>query len=129
MVKWSYLSIMKTNIKHIIIDPQQGIFLGTMKNHEANFGKSDPKDNYLIALFSTNNLMDITKAVAFFHKEDALQYMQKYITPKYPQSFIADIEDNTTSTYVDIIAIVKAGYGQYAWDMIDAMPMPSQMDH
>lgn len=120
---------MKTNIKHIIIDPHQGIFLGTMKNHEANFGKSGAKDNYLIALFSTNNLMDITKAVAFFHKEDALQYMKKYVTPKYPQSFIADIEDNTTSTYVDIIAIVKAGYGQYAWDMIDAMPMPSQMDH
>jgi hypothetical protein len=31
--------------------------------------------------------------------------------------------------YVDVIDIVKSGYGEFAWDLIDAMPMPSQYFH
>lgn len=118
------------NKKHIIIDPKEGIFLGTMKNHpHEEFASRDPDDKRLIALFSSNNLLDITKAVAFKDKYDAAKYMSIYIKPQYPDSFVAEIEDNKSGMYVDTIDIVKSGYGDYAWEMIDALPMPSQLDH
>lgn len=118
------------NKKHIIIDPREGIFLGTMKNNQkVEFVNRDPGDKRLIALFSSNNLLDITKAIAFVDKSDAVQYMSSYIKPQYPDAFIAVIDDNTEGVYVDTVDIVKSGYGNYAWDMIDALPMPSQLDH
>lgn len=120
---------MKNSVKHIIIDPHEGIFLGTLKNHETSFMDRAPDDNRLLALFSTNNIMDITKAVAFPDKEDAYKYMFQYIKKSYPQAFVAAIKDDSLGPYVDTVAIVKAGFGEYAWDMIDALPMPSQLDH
>ena len=46
--------------KYIIIDPEEGIFLGTAKNEDMMFVDRHPKDNRLVALFSCNNVMDIT---------------------------------------------------------------------
>ena len=117
-------------MKYIIVHPTEGIFLGTTKNRGLDIPDMDPHDKRLIALFSSNNIFDITKAVGFFSKEDASEYMRIYIAKKFPDCFVAGIDDNDPKTpYVDVIDIVKSGYGQYAWDMIDAMPMPSQMDH
>ena len=119
-------------MKYIIVHPTEGIFLGTTKNHGLDIESQDgeKRDPRLIALFSSNNIFDITKAVGFFSEKDAYEYMRTYITRKFPESFVVGVEDKDKKTpYVDVIDIVKAGYGQYAWDMIDAMPMPSQMDH
>lgn len=119
-------------MKYIIVHPTEGIFLGTTKNHgldiESQSGES--RDARLIALFSSNNIFDITKAVGFFTEQDALEYRKLYIGKRFPDSFVVGIDDADNSTpYVDVIDIVKSGYGQYAWDMIDALPTPSQLLH
>ena len=117
-------------MKYIIIHPNEGIFLGTAKHHELDIPMRDPTDTRLVALFSTNNVFDITKAVGFSTEKDANDYMRIHIHKSFPESFVVGVKDNDLKTpYVDVIDIVKAGYGQYAWDMIDALPMPSQMDH
>jgi hypothetical protein len=116
-------------MKYIIIDPEEGIFLGTAKHEDMQFLPRHPNDGRLIAMFSRNNLLDITKAVGFFNMEDAERYLKIYISKRCPYAFIGSVEDDTPGPYVDTIDIVKSGYGEYAWDMIDALPMPSQMDH
>jgi hypothetical protein len=120
---------MKTKHKHIIIDPKEGIFLGTVKDEDAPFITRQLGDKRLIALFSNNNLLDITKAVGFVDPEDAFDYLHKFILPSYPHAFIGSVADDSKGPYVDTVSIVKAGYGEYAWDMIDALPMVSQVDH
>ena len=116
--------------KHIIIDNDEGIFLGTAKNHDLEFAYRTAGDSRLVALFSHNNVLDITKAVGFRSKKDAEDYMRLYIWKKFPNAFTVVIEDPKEDTaYVDVIQIVKAGYGHHAWDMIDAIPMDNRSIH
>ena len=114
--------------KFIIIDEDVGIFLGTAKKEDL-FLLDVPRDAKLVALFSSNNVLDITKAVGFFTQEDAEDYIKKYLRRWAKEAYIAEVESNGDDPYVDIVDIVKAGYGNHAWDMIDAMPMPSQSLH
>jgi hypothetical protein len=115
--------------KYIIIDPEEGIFLGTAKNDDMSFMDRSPSDPRLVALFSTNNVLDITKAVGFFDREDAEEYARIYLKRRCANCFVAEISDDTKGPYADVVNIVKSGYGKYAWDMIDALPMQSQVDH
>ena len=117
------------NKKYIIIDPVEGIFLGTAKNEDLNFMEVEPGDKRLVALFSNNNILDITKAIVFLSEKDVLRYLRTYIRDKYPDAFVGTVEDESDALYVDTIAIVKSGYGEYAWDMIDALPMQSELVH
>lgn len=115
--------------KHIIIDSEAGIFLGTAKNDEVEYFDVPPGTK-IVALFSSNNILDITKAVGFFTKDEAEDYLNVYLKRFARTAFIVPIYDcDDKSPYVDIIDIVKAGYGEHAWDMIDAMPMPNQYFH
>jgi hypothetical protein len=55
--------------------------------------------------------------------------MDVYIKERYPEAFVAEVHDELEGPYVDTISIVKSGYGEYAWDMIDEIPYPSQLVH
>jgi len=115
--------------KYIIIDPESGIFLGTAKNDELEL-LDVPPGTKIVALFSSNNVFEITKAVAFFTKEDAEEYINIYIKRRCPYAFVGEIESSDDeSNYVDIVDIVKAGYGDHAWDMIDYLPLISDSLH
>jgi|TARA_B110000503_G_scaffold88868_1_gene134695 hypothetical protein len=120
---------MKNKLKYIIIDPEEGIFLGTSKNENLSFMDRRPGDKRLLALFSNNNILGITKAIGFAKEKDALFYMNVYIRERYPRAFVASVIDNTVGPYVDTVSIVKSGHGHYAWDMIDELPTPSQVLH
>lgn len=116
--------------KFVIIDPEDGVFLGTTPRDEIPEYLNVPEDARVVALFSSNNIFDLTKAVAFFQKEDASRYLSTYISRRCPQAFIAPVETNDKeSSYVDVIDLLKSGYGTYLEDMIDAIPMPSQATH
>lgn len=123
-------------MKFMILDPDEGIFLGTTREEPhsmfgAELSKADRQSgNARIALFSSHNIFDITKAVAFLTEEDATKYMNTYIKRRCPKAQVVPVfSDNTNEPYVDVIDIVKSGYGEHAWDLIDAMPMPSQYFH
>lgn len=116
--------------KFIIIDPEDGVFLGTTNRNDLPPYVDIPQDARIVALFSANNIFDLTKAVAFFHEDDAKKYLNTYIARRCPDAFVASIETNKNETpYVDAVDILKAGYGSYIEDMVDALPMLSQELH
>lgn len=115
--------------KYIIIDPEDGVFLGTTGRAAAEAYIDVPQGARVIALFSNNNIFDLTKAAAFLSEKDAKDYMHAYIKRPYSDAFIADVESSSKDPYVDVVDIIKSGYGEYVEDMIDAMPMPSQYYH
>jgi hypothetical protein len=116
-------------MKYIIIHPTEGIFLGTTKNHGLDVD-GEIQSPRILALFSSNNIFDIVKAVGFFTEKDALEYKKLYIGKRFPESFVAGIQDDDDANpYVDVIDIVKSGYGEYAWGMIDALPTPNDTLH
>ena len=117
-------------MKYIIIDPDEGVFLGTAKNDELELIPRVPEGVRILALFSSNNIFEITKAVSFKTEEEAEKYATKYIRHGCPKAFVVGVEDNNPkSQFVDIVDIVKAGYGNFAWEMIEALPMYSDQIH
>lgn len=115
--------------KYIIIDPEDGVFLGTTGRDAAEAFIDIPRSARVVALFSGNNIFDLTKAAAFFTERDADEYMRAYIKRPSSGAFVANIESDSKEPYVDVVDIVKSGYGEYVEDMIDAMPMPNQYFH
>lgn len=115
--------------KYVIIDPEDGVFLGTTGRDVAEAFIDIPKGARVIALFSNNNIFDLTKAAAFFSERDADEYMRAYIKRQSSKAFVAKVESNSKEPYVDVIDLIKSGYGEYVWDMIDAMPMNNQNIH
>jgi len=120
-------------MKYIIIDPEDGIFLGTTGRSEISehLGHGVPDDARIIALFSSHNVFDITKAAAFPTEKDAKVYLHRYIGRRCPDAFVAPIEtdDMAFAPYVDVVDIIRAGYSEYTEDMVDALPMQSQHIH
>lgn len=104
-------------MRHIIIDPDEGVFLGT----------KGERDMRIMAMFSAHNILEVTKCVSFNSYEEANAYYHTYLKNMSPSAFIVPIECD--SEFVDIVDIVKAGYGSYACDMIDALPMPNERIH
>ena len=125
-------------MKYMILDPEEGIFLGTTREEPnsmfgAQLTKADRQSGQArIALFSSHNIFDITKAVAFLNEEDAIKYMNTYIKRRCPKAQVVPVYSENLKDkepYVDVVDIVKSGYGEFAWDLTDAMPMPSQYFH
>lgn len=115
--------------KYIIIDPEDGVFLGTTGRDDAAAYIDVPPNARVVALFSGNNIFDLTKAAAFYDKKEATEYMYAYIKRPPSDAFVAEIDAQDKGPYVDVIDIIKSGYGEHVHDMIDAMPMPNQLYH
>lgn len=105
-------------MRYIILDPEEGIFLGT---------KSDPERRGVGMLFSAHNLFEMRKAASWDNREDAESYMYTHIKRWCPQAFVGRIESD--DHYVDVIDIVKSGFGDFAVDLIHTLPMPSDEIH
>jgi len=108
-------------MRYVIIDPFEGVFLGT---------RSDPFSNNnlkIMVLFSKHNVFEITKAASWKTRREANAYRNTYIKPMCPESFIVEIPVDTD--FVDVIDLVRAGYGQFAHEMIDSIPMNNTTVH
>jgi hypothetical protein len=110
-------------MRYIIIDPEDGVFLGT-------HGNPTPGGVRIIPLFSKQNLFEITKAASWSTKDEASAYLNRYLRYDCPKAFVAEINFvNSKQDFVDVIQIVKSGYGRYAEEMIDAIPMDNRTVH
>jgi hypothetical protein len=107
-------------LKYIIIDPNEGVFLGT-REHMQHEG--------IGMLFSAHNFLELTQAVSWKKRKDAFEYMHKYIRPHLKHSFVAEIESYSDTDYVSIYDICKSGYGDHGTEMIDSLPMPNNTVH
>jgi len=109
------------NTRWIIVDPEEGIFLGTKSENY------DSKGSGIIALFSAENIFDITKAVSFESEKEAKNYMKHHITFMCPAAYTVPVKSN--EEFVDVVDLIKSGYGTHALDMMDALPMKSLSVH
>lgn len=116
-------------MKYIIIDPEEGVFLGTAKNEELDNIRGVPPGVKILALFSSHNVFDITKAASFNSKTEALDYLHTYIKRGCPRAFVARIDAPSSHDFVDVVDIIKAGYGEYTREMVDAIPMNNREIH
>jgi hypothetical protein len=107
-------------MRYVIIDPDEGIFLGTKKDEEMGG---------MGMLFSAHNFLSITRATCWETREEATSYMYRHIKRHLEHCFVAEIDSVSKDKFVDIPDICRSGFGCYAWDMIDAMPTPSQALH
>lgn len=111
-------------MRYIIIDPAEGIFLGT-------HGSPVPARGVrIIPLFSKENMFEITKAASWPTHEAAVSYMNRYLKQWCPSAFVVQIASvDSKQDFVDVIDIVKSGYGEYAKEMVDAIPMDNRSVH
>lgn len=107
-------------MRYIVIDEDYGVFLGTRK---------DIDNDGVGMLFSAHNFLELTSAVSWKTYEEAQRYMLRYIKPHVPDAFIGKIDSSTKTEYVTIIDICKAGYGDLATEMVDALPMNNMTVH
>lgn len=103
-------------MRYIIIDPEEGIFLGTVRNHQK-----------VMNLFSKENIFEIGKACSWASKEAAYEYKNNYMKPFLKDAFVAEVDSE--SQYVSIIDILKSGHSKYTYEMINALPMNNTTIH
>ncbi len=107
-------------VRFIVIDPDEGIFLGTRKDEEMGG---------VGMLFSSHNFLYITRATCWKTRAEATTYLHKHIKRHLRFAFIAEIDSTSDDNYVSIGDICKSGFADYATDMIDALYMPSELVH
>lgn len=112
-------------MRYILVDDEAGIFLGAHKI--PIFGDPKAVEGYLI--FSNYNAMDfqITKAYSFDSIRDALLYANTFLIKDFPDLYVEQI--NTEDKYVDVVDLIKSGFGAHTHSMIDHLDMPSNLIH
>lgn len=107
-------------MRYVIIDPEEGVFLGTHSTPVANGYR-------VMVLFSRNNVFEITKAVCWKTEREAMRYLSTYIKEGFPKAFVVSID--TDKEYVDVVQLIKSGYNRFTQEMMDAMPMDNTSIH
>ena len=112
-------------MRYILIDDDAGIFLGAHKI--PILGDPNKVEGYL--LFSKYNAFDfkISKAYSFDSIRDALLYANTFLTKDFPNVFVEQID--TEEKYIDVVDLIKAGFGEHTHFMMDHLDMPSYQVH
>jgi hypothetical protein len=124
--------------RYIIIDESRGIFLGSYSTPisanepELSDDEYDVVDEYkLYALFASNNPFSVSCAPTFDSLKDANKYVTSYLSK--PDLFDIKIVDvltsNSNENYASIAEIIKAGYSDYTFDMMDSLLPESSLVH
>ena len=95
----------------VVISEDLGVFLGTVGGY-AIFSKEDP--------------IGISKAFGFASQEEAEAYFD-YMPKTKKQVFFIEIE--TTGKYATCVDLIRAGYGEYAKELLENMPVASEHYH
>lgn len=108
-------------MRYLIVDEDYGVFLGS----RLLSGSISDDDSEIAIIFSKTSPYVVRKAVSFEKISDAERYIEflELGNPDYESLSVIEVEGD--ERYVDIIDIVKEGYGEYVKDMVDCMPMQS----
>jgi len=107
-------------LRYIIIDKNQGVFLGT------HLDTSEDPDGVVYVLWSKDNFFSCSKAYSFDNVTDARLFADTTLR-RWPMTSVAKIDTN--EKYVDVIDLLKAGFGPYTHDMINCIPMANESIH
>jgi hypothetical protein len=122
--------------KYILIDNNLGVFLGSysmqdfIQPEEILEGRVDmlKKDTRSYALFAARNPFGVTEADSFDSKEEAEQFARDVFFDISGVRLSAvpvdtDLEDP------DLVDIIKAGYGDYTFDMLAGLETTNDTIH
>lgn len=99
-------------MRYIIIEKDRGLFLGSA---------------YQMHIFAKENIFNIVKVPSFDSEIKAMSYIaHSFGDDGYEYGVIAvEAKDK----YVNIIDIIKQGYGEYTHNLMDLLPMVSESVH
>lgn len=107
---------MEIFVRYVILHDHEGVFLGTHIDHSRDI---DRDDDVVYVLWAQENIFSVCKAYSFERKEDAALFADTTLR-RWKGTKIVGI--NTLDKYVDVVDLVKDGYGNYTHDMIDCIP-------
>lgn len=90
----------------IVVEETRGVFLGVYSNY---------------AMFSKNDAMESVDVCGFPNKQEAVDFMKKYLPLIEPTVSYVEIPSGGDSR-VSAVDIIKAGYPQYTEELFFNMP-------
>lgn len=120
--------------RYIVIHDTKGIFLGTYSIADIfDEGDIDPniseEDLYkTFALFADENPLNIPRAISFNTREEATDFCNESFN-KIQMDSMSIVQIESGSQYPDVTDIIKSGYGDYTFDMLDGLELTSQYIH
>jgi len=122
--------------KYILIDNNLGVFLGSysmqdfIQPEEILEGRVDmlKKDTRSYALFASQNPFGITEADSFDSREEAEQFARDVFFDISGVRLSA-VPVDTELEDPDLIDIIKAGYGDYTFDMLAGLETTNDTIH
>ena len=98
--------------RYLLINKEMGVFLGTYNK---------------FVLFAKNDAIDSVKAYSFKDEASARKFTSGGTDLSEEQYFIAPIEAN--DKYVHVVDLIKAGYGDHVYNLINNIEMISHQVH
>lgn len=101
------------NVRYMIVEKERGVFLGMYS---------------VFALFAKDEKFGITKAFCFENKEDAVTYIKEVLNDGKGMEFdVVDVD--CKYKYIDVLEIIRQGYGKYTHRMLENVDSPSKSFH
>lgn len=99
-------------MRYAIIEEDLGFFLGAFQK----FG-----------VFAKTDLFGLHKAYSFKTEEEANKFIGEYLGKDRGYWLVVSID--TDEKYIDVVDLLKSGYGKYTHNMVDSLPMTNQEVH
>jgi hypothetical protein len=98
--------------RYLLINKEMGVFLGTYLKY---------------VLFAKSDAEEIVKAYSFSDEESARIFAMKGTEMSQEDYFIAPIQAN--DKYVHVVDLIKAGYGDHVYNLMNNIEMVSYEVH
>lgn len=99
-------------MRYAVVEEELGFFLGAFQK----FG-----------VFAKTDVFGLNKAYSFRTEEEANEFIDEYLGRDRGDWFVVAI--NTDNKYIDVIDLLKNGYGKYTHNMMDNLSMTSMQVH
>jgi hypothetical protein len=99
-------------MRYAIIEENLGFFLGAFQK----FG-----------VFAKTDLFGLHKAYSFKTEEKANEFVNEYLGKDRGDWSVVSIDTN--EKYIDVVHLLKSGYGRYTHNMVDSLPMTNREVH
>lgn len=123
--------------KYIILEGNLGVFLGTYSladvYNQADIDELDmdvpeAEFNRSYAMFARDNPLGISEALSFETLSEAEAYIQDAFG-KYGDLTLMPVPVKTQNHYPDVVDIIRSGYGDFTFDMMEGLPTYSDAIH
>lgn len=99
-------------MRYIIIEKSMGVFLGSYT---------------VFAIFAKNEKFGITKAVSFNTRKEAQAFIEAFLNKENTEFDVVEIDSKDHLVRVE--DIIRAGYGQYTYELLNNLSTPSESIH